>query len=149
VCETQRQRGDVPNSGPTSPRSRPCTTLYVTVAREPSGIVWYLNGKETGAAYDGSDDLCGWGSARLCRRTSAGRRPMSGRFCRSGVGRLGFPGSARVDKCLAGCVDRVPERSEWPGKWLFFRQDLELFATCWSHLDLTIRVLRQPRTSSR
>jgi hypothetical protein len=52
------------------------------------------------------------GSACLCRHTSAGHRPMSGRFCRFGVSRPCFPGSARVGTCLAGYVDGVPERSD-------------------------------------
>jgi hypothetical protein len=52
--------------------------------------------------------------AALCIYPPAGRRPMSGRFCQSGVGRPCFPGSAqtaRVSPCLAGCVNGVPKRS--------------------------------------
>jgi hypothetical protein len=89
--------------------------VYVIVAREPSEAFrdGMVNGKGTGAALRaGSDGLCGRGSAYPCRRMSAGRRPMSGRFCRSGVGRPCPPESAQVGTCLAGCVDRVPERSD-------------------------------------
>jgi hypothetical protein len=94
TCPNLGQHHHVPG------RVRHCT---LPLSGSPQGR-YVVNRKETGAAYDGSDDLCG--------RGSAGRRPMSGRFCRSGVGRPCFPGSARVSPCLAGCVDEVPERSE-------------------------------------